>query len=304
MSIIIDPEFQALIPPLSADEYTQLEKNVVRDGIRDALIVWPQDDGNSILIDGHNRFQISAAHAGIRFEIKPMNFKDRDEAKLWIINNQLGRRNLPLIDRGTLEDKKKDTLARIAKKNIGGDKRSEAYKESSARNHANDKKAEDRSGRTDYKIAQSIGTSEDTVRKIRIINQQPNSEAIKDRIRSGEKSINQAWLEIKEKERKQADLSARASLRKAEERHEDFQSKENASFTDRLQDQEDLSEIAKSKSREIRNTVKKIIFWGASDADFSMITKKTVGEHELKNLLNDLSDSIAVLTKILGIVRR
>lgn len=303
MSIIIDPEFQVLIPPLSADEYTQLEKNIVKDGIRDALVVWPQADGNDILIDGHNRFNISASHSGIQFQIKRKDFRDRDEAIVWIIDNQLGKRNLPVYDKVKLNDKKREALARIAKKKIGGDKRSAEYKESSARNHANEKTAEDRSGRTDYKIAKAAGTSEDTVRKVRTIeNKAPDS--VKQQVRSGEKSINQAWLEIKEKERKQADLSARASLRKAEERHEDFQSKENASFTDRLQDQEDLSEIAKSKSREIRNTVKKIIFWGASDADFSMITKKTVGEHELKNLLNDLSDSIAVLTKILGIVRR
>lgn len=293
MSIIIDPEFQALIPPLSADEYTQLEKNIVKDGIRDALIVWPQGNGNSILIDGHNRFQISAAHAGIRFEVKEKNFKDRDEAILWIIDNQLGKRNLQLFDRGVLELKKQSVLSKKARE----------ISLSNLKQGVSDGQKSDARGRVDEQIGKAIGASRDTVRKIETIEKKA-PESVKEQVRSGEKSINQAWLEIKEKERKQEDMSARASLRKAEERHEDFQSKENASFTDRLQDQEDLSEIAKSKSREIRNTVKKIIFWGASDADFSMITKKTVGEHELKNLLNDLSDSIAVLTKILGIIRR
>lgn len=293
MSIIIDPEFQALIPPLSVDEYTQLEKNIVKDGIRDALIVWPQGNGNSILIDGHNRFQISAAHAGIRFEVKEKNFKDRDEAILWIIDNQLGKRNLQLFDRGVLELKKQSVLSKKARE----------ISLSNLKQGISDGQKSDARGRVDEQIGKAIGASRDTVRKIETIEKKA-PESVKEQVRSGEKSINQAWLEIKEKERKQEDLSARASLRKAEERHEDFQSKENASFTDRLQDQEDLSEIAKSKSREIRNTVKRIIFWGASDADFSMITKKAVGEHELKNLLNDLSDSIAVLTKILGIVRR
>lgn len=57
MSIIVDKEFESLIPPLTAEEFQQLEENCLRDGIRDALIVWEQD-GNDILIDGHNRFRI------------------------------------------------------------------------------------------------------------------------------------------------------------------------------------------------------------------------------------------------------
>lgn len=65
MSIIIDEEFKSLIPPLSDDEFRQLEANCVRDGIRDPLVVWPQDDSNDILVDGHNRFRISAMHSGM-----------------------------------------------------------------------------------------------------------------------------------------------------------------------------------------------------------------------------------------------
>ena len=78
MSIIIDSEFKSLIPPLSADEYSQLEENCVREGIRDALVVWERPDGANVLIDGHNRFQISARHAGLPFEIKKMKFDSRD----------------------------------------------------------------------------------------------------------------------------------------------------------------------------------------------------------------------------------
>jgi hypothetical protein len=51
--IILDKEFQALIPPLSAEEKAQLEENIVAEGCRDALITW-----QGILLDGHNRFEI------------------------------------------------------------------------------------------------------------------------------------------------------------------------------------------------------------------------------------------------------
>ena len=88
MSIVIDKEFESLIPPLTAEEFAQLEENCVKEGIRDALITW-----NGILIDGHNRFKIAAKH-GLQWNEKRMEFADRDEAKAWIRKNQLGRRNI------------------------------------------------------------------------------------------------------------------------------------------------------------------------------------------------------------------
>ena len=89
MSITIDKEFESLIPPLSAEEFQQLEENCLRDGIRDALIVWEQD-GNDILIDGHNRFRIVGKHPTIQFNIKRLqellNSADsslQDKQKIW-----------------------------------------------------------------------------------------------------------------------------------------------------------------------------------------------------------------------------
>jgi len=38
-NIQIDSEFQALIPPLSAEERAQLEANLLADGCRDPLVV-------------------------------------------------------------------------------------------------------------------------------------------------------------------------------------------------------------------------------------------------------------------------
>jgi len=85
----IDQEFKELIPPLSADELTQLTKNIISSKkCYDAVIVW---DG--IIIDGHNRFEICMEH-GIEFEVAQMHFSSREEAKVWILENQLGRRNL------------------------------------------------------------------------------------------------------------------------------------------------------------------------------------------------------------------
>ena len=83
-----DEEFKRFVPPLSDDERTQLEKNLLQDGCRDALIVW-----NNIIIDGHNRYDICTKHQ-IPFALNCVNFLSREEATAWICANQLGRRNI------------------------------------------------------------------------------------------------------------------------------------------------------------------------------------------------------------------
>lgn len=93
MNLTINPEFKNLIPALQEDEYRLLEDSLIEDGCRDPLIVW-----NNTLIDGHNRYELCKKH-GIDFAIKEKFFESEDEAKLWIIKNQLGRRNLSDHDR-------------------------------------------------------------------------------------------------------------------------------------------------------------------------------------------------------------
>lgn len=88
MKLQIDQEFQSLIPQLKTDEFEQLEKNLLDDGCRDALMVW-----NGVLVDGHNRYVICQKH-NLSFSTKNIEFSGRREAINWIINNQLGRRNL------------------------------------------------------------------------------------------------------------------------------------------------------------------------------------------------------------------
>ena len=91
--IVIDAEFAALIPPLSAEERQQLEDNIVEHGsARDPLVVWGCD-GTLTLLDGHNRYEI-CTRLGLPFDVHEMRFSSRDEAEDWIDKNQLGRRNL------------------------------------------------------------------------------------------------------------------------------------------------------------------------------------------------------------------
>lgn len=116
--IKIDKEFESLIPPLSDDEFQQLEENCVKEGIRDALVVWEVPNGDMILVDGHNRWKISAKHGGIPFQIKKMKFDLREDAIAWIIKNQFGRRNLSMYDRSLLALRLKPMIAKQAKERM------------------------------------------------------------------------------------------------------------------------------------------------------------------------------------------
>lgn len=92
IKITINEELKALIPPLSEEEFSQLEQNILQEGCRDALILWQQDK-DFILIDGHNRYEICQRH-GLSFKTEIKDFKDFEEVKSWMITNQLGKRNL------------------------------------------------------------------------------------------------------------------------------------------------------------------------------------------------------------------
>ena len=90
INLKIDPEFQNQIPPLTDDEYKQLEENILKEGkLLSPLIVW-----NNTLVDGHNRYAILQKHPEIYFSTMPLRFESREEVLAWICKNQLGRRNL------------------------------------------------------------------------------------------------------------------------------------------------------------------------------------------------------------------
>jgi hypothetical protein len=110
--ISVDPEFQALIPPLTHEEKTELENSLLREGCLDSIKVWKE--GN-ILIDGHNRLDICTLHQ-IPYQLTYLSFPSRYAVVIWIITNQLGRRNVTKEQKSYLRGKRYEA----EKKNIGG----------------------------------------------------------------------------------------------------------------------------------------------------------------------------------------
>jgi len=87
--LIIDNEFKNLIPPLTKEEYQQLEKNIIDAGEAwESIKTW-----NGIIVDGHNRYEI-CTRLNLPFTTSEKVFDDRNQVLNWIIDNQLGRHNL------------------------------------------------------------------------------------------------------------------------------------------------------------------------------------------------------------------
>lgn len=184
MSIMVDAEFKALIPPLSPEEYAQLEENCVREGIRDPLVVWATPSGTQILVDGHNRWKIAAEHGGMHFDVVEKKFDTRKDAEAWIIKNQLGRRNIEkwtrydLVQRLEEIEKEEAKAVRLANlKNSSVEVPTLAHREQ---------------GRTRDKSANRVGVSHGTYDKMKTIEEHGTPE-VKAKARSGEISINTAY---------------------------------------------------------------------------------------------------------------
>lgn len=88
MEIKINPRFKEALPPLTPDQFTGLEEQIVQEGCRDPLVLWDET-----LVDGHNRLVICQKN-NIPFKTESMVFSSEDAAVSWIYKTQLNRRNL------------------------------------------------------------------------------------------------------------------------------------------------------------------------------------------------------------------
>ena len=106
MHIVVNEELQAYIDPLTADEYAALERSILAEGCRDALVLWGE-----VLVDGHNRYGICQKH-GLPFQtVQNTRFTSMQDVQLWMIEQHLGRRSVSDFQRGVLALRQQDIVA-------------------------------------------------------------------------------------------------------------------------------------------------------------------------------------------------
>ena len=106
MDIVVNQELKAYIDPLTPEEHEALERSLLAEGCRDALVLW-----GDLLIDGHNRYEICRKH-GLPFQtVQNKRFKDIEDVHLWMIEQHLGRRSVSDFQRGVLALRQREIVA-------------------------------------------------------------------------------------------------------------------------------------------------------------------------------------------------
>ena len=176
----VNPKFKELIPPLSGEEYGELEELILKEGIRDALITW-----RGVLVDGHNRFEIAKKHGITDYTVKEMDFANENETMMWIIKNQLARRNLSNLARIELAKKREPLIKAQAL-----ERRTEGRNQYSL-----PQKSSEGWGETREQLAKLAGVSHDTFRRGEKILESAPPELVQE-VREGRKKINTAYREM------------------------------------------------------------------------------------------------------------
>lgn len=274
----IDEEFQKLIPPLTDDEYRQLEENCIKEGIREAILVWDRGD-DLVIVDGHNRYKIAREH-NLKWSHKVMNFESREDAMLWMIDNQLGKRNLPKYDKTILNLRKQEILS----------KKSKEISLSNLKRGNSEGQKSDARGRVDEQIGKMAGVSRDTVRKVAKIEAEATPQ-VKEAVRQGKLSINQAYNSTFPK--------VLDPVKEATKEHEEYQEKLKSGVVD-------INEAKKDKNNqdilyngfmvELYKVLRTVTGFGM------MYTYKDIDKHTKKIPQQESEDLILKLDAVIGVL--
>ena len=189
----IDPELRDLLPPLTDDEYKQLEKNIVENGFDRNF---PIMEWHGYVVDGHNRYKICKDHNITDYVIGTLAYETKEEVMEWMLDIQLGRRNLSPIQRIAITEKYRPIYEKQAKENQGTRndlKNNITVNLPQSLSNSN----ENRNPTTAEKLASVAGVSEKTYRMGAKILNSDNKE-VKEKVLSGEMSINAGYNKIKE----------------------------------------------------------------------------------------------------------
>ena len=182
---VVLPEMAELLPPLTGEQLSALEADLLKNGCYSPVIV----NEDLAIIDGHNRQNLCEKH-GIPYKMVVFSFEDMLEAKQWALDTQKGRRNLDKWELGKIALKLKPDIEARAKANQsagGGDQKSEDAKSGFA-NSQNPISAVN----TTKELADTVGLGQQTMSRVIQIDEHAPA-AVKDALDSGDLSINQGY---------------------------------------------------------------------------------------------------------------
>ncbi len=194
----INPELRDFIPPLSGEEKKQLENSLLKYGYKGAPIyIW-----HDCIVDGHNRYELCQKH-NIEYPVEDLLLGDDAtiiDVMEWMINTQLGRRNLPPQQRIAVVKKFEKKIQEQAKENmsIGGS--------SDKKGSPNGEPLIEKKIHTDKEIAKMAGVGTGTVARFNRVMKSDNDE-LKKKLLDDKVKINTAYEKIRNSEKKNEEIN-------------------------------------------------------------------------------------------------
>ena len=268
----IDPELRDLLPPLTSEEYKQLEKNIVENGFDRNF---PIMEWQGFIVDGHNRYDICKKH-NIEPIIGTLAYKTKEEVMEWMLDIQLGRRNLTPIQKIAITEKYRPIYEKQAK-----EKQSDAGK-----NYGNcteklppklGEAKKSKENETNTKLSKLAGVGKETYRMgAKILNS--DNEKLKQEVLSGEKSINAGYKE----------LTGKKENKKGETRNTDIQGNMDNKKEKRVVENGVILLPENSEENKMVNDICRRMKSG--DADWDKINN----DMELNNIKQIINDNIDI----------
>ncbi len=180
---VVLPEMAHLLPPLTGEQMTALETDLLANGCYSPIIV----NEDMVIIDGHYRYELCEKH-GVPYKMAVFSFSDMLEAKQWALDTQKGRRNLDNWELGKIALKLREDVEARARANqsaAGGDKFGGKPLSATLPEAVS---AVD----TRKELAEAVGIGERTMGKVMQIDEHAPA-PIREALDSGDLSINQGY---------------------------------------------------------------------------------------------------------------
>lgn len=189
----INPELRDFIPPLSGEEKKQLEDSLLKYGYKGAPIyIW-----HNYIVDGHNRYELCRKH-NIDYLTEDLDLGEYAtiiDVMEWMINTQLGRRNLPPQQRIAVVKKFEKKIQEQAKLTQGT--------RTDLTSSPNGEKVN--STHTDKELAKLAGVGTGTIARYnRVMNS--DDEELKKKVLADEVKINTAYEKVRKSEKKKENI--------------------------------------------------------------------------------------------------
>ena len=175
------PEMSELLPPLTEEQLSLLEADILMNGCYAPVIVTE----DLVVVDGHNRMNICEKH-GLLYRMAVFSFEDLLEAKQWALDTQKSRRNLTINELCKIAMKLRPEVEARAKDNKQGFHGNQ-YESGISTPVSTDQKVDTRK-----ELAKAVGVGEVTMgRAMKIEDGAP--QAVKDAVDSGDLTIAQGY---------------------------------------------------------------------------------------------------------------